>query len=54
MNNKSQTKQNTFGTAYCMDLVRRLMLSVKYCVLEIGSVLETSVLFLIRDNGATP
>jgi len=50
----SQTKQNAFGIAYCMDLVRRLVLSVKYYVLEIGSVLETSVLFLIRKDGATP
>lgn len=55
MDTKSQTKKkNTFGTAYSMDLVCRLVLSVKYYVLEIGSVLETSVLFLIRDDGATP
>jgi hypothetical protein len=35
-----------------MDLVRRLVLSVKYYVLEIGSVLEPSVreLFLIIPN----
>jgi len=50
----SQTKQNAFGIVYCMDLVRRLVLSVKYYVLEIGSVLETSSLFLIRDDGAIP
>jgi len=48
MENKSQTKQNNFGIAYCKDSVRRLGLSVKYYVLE------TSVLFLIRDDGSTP
>jgi hypothetical protein len=50
----SQTKQNAFGFVYCMDLVRRLVLSVKCYVLEIGSVLETSALFQIRDDGAIP
>lgn len=39
--------------AYCTDLFRLLVLSVKYCVLEMGSVLETSVLFLMGDDAAT-
>jgi hypothetical protein len=53
MDNKSRAKQNTFGIAYFMDLVHRLVFTVKYYLLEEGSVPETSVLFLIRDDGAT-